>query len=103
MYGVIVANDGTEYIPDVGIIYGKRTIQFGNVVPNGSKGYGTVTIPIPEEVTIVWKQKSGREFEKQVLVKSLIPRPSKFTGDIWVRLQDDGSVTLEVKNGTSLK
>ena len=97
MYAVVVANDGTEYIPDVGITYGKRTIQFGNVVPNGSKGYGTVTLPIPEEVTIVWKQKSGQAFQKQVLVKSLIPNPSRFEGDIWLRLQDDGSITVEVK------
>ncbi len=97
MYGVVVANDGTEQIPDAGITYGKHTLRFGNVMPKGSTGYGTVTLPIPDEVTVVWRQKSGREFEKQVLVKSLVPRPSKFTGDIWLRLKDDGSVTLEIK------
>ena len=97
MYGVVIANDGKEQIPDAGITYGKDTLRFGNVMPKGSKGYGTVTLPIPDEVTIVWKQKSGREFEKRVFVKSLIPNPSKFTGDIWLRLQDDGSVTVEVK------
>jgi hypothetical protein len=97
MYRVIVANDGTEYIPDAGITYGKHTLKFGNVMPNGSKGYGTVTLPIPGEVTIVWRQESARAFEKRVSVKSLIPNPSKFDGAIWLRLQDDGSVTIEVK------
>jgi hypothetical protein len=56
-----------------------------------------VTLPIPGEVTIVWRQESGRAFEKRVSVKSLIPNPSKFDGAIWLRLQDEGSVTIEVK------
>ncbi len=97
LYGVVLANDGTQPVSEAQITYGKHSLDFKTIVPGGSAGYGTVNLPITETASVFWKTESGAEFKTTVSLKDVINDRKQYDRDIWVRLHDDGTATVEVK------
>jgi len=95
-YGLTLCNDSPDPIADSTVVYGSRVLEFGNVVPHSSRGYGTVRLPIPDAATVKWKHDSGKNFEAAVALRKLIPKPKAFEGEIVIHISDRGAATVEI-------
>ena len=97
LYSLILGNDGKAQITDAVVVYGSGSIKFGNVMPTGSTGYGTMVLRIPETATLMWTQKNGRAFQQTIEIRPLVEHPRTFDGAIWIRLNDEGQAKVELK------
>ncbi len=97
-YDVISKNEGVLPLEDVSIIYGGMDFGGGYLSPGRSATYSFAgeEAPIPERAKAVWvRVKDGKKFEKEVEVKSQLPK-GRFKGDIiFLFNNDDLSVTWE--------
>jgi hypothetical protein len=96
-YGLTLYNDSSDRISDSRITYGARVLEYGNVVPHASRGYGTVRLPIPDTALVSWTHDSGKSFERSVAIRKFISKPKSFAGHIDIHLQNDGTAFTDVR------
>ena len=94
-YSLDLKNDTTGKITDAKLQYGSRLLDYSTV--NGTRGYGTVYLPIPETASASWVNGSGKKIQSTTEIRKLVPKPNRFDGWITIHLGNDGITFVEVR------
>ena len=92
-YNVVLLNIGKVKLTDATVNYGTFMSGGGNLIPNTRSVYLLPSHPVPAKATVVWRTPDGILHEKEVEVKSRVPK--KFEGDIYFKIDDQNNVTVE--------
>ncbi len=104
MYSVTAWNKTGQDLHGLTVEVSGVGLGMGALVAAGTKGHGTVSLPIPEQATVSWKEgawcdpkKEGchpREHSVSVGVRKWILQPKKFSGDINIVINPDWTVSV---------
>ena len=93
-YFIHMGNRTPQMLGDVGVYYGAKIAAIkGDLVPGGYATVGFVTLPVPEEATVTWTEKSGVHHAPKVNLAGIVPTCPRNV-NIWFIIDKDGSVTV---------
>lgn len=90
-YSVVVENGSTSKIFGADVRYGDFSSGGGIIGSNTAKEHAGVRAPIREYATVLWRLEDGTSYERQVRLKSRLPRGFN-KGDLIFTILDDGEV-----------
>lgn len=67
-YAVVHINKGNDTLQNVSVKYGVFESLCGVLPSNAEKGQSGVKVPVPEQVSVVWKTSDGHDHEQVVSV-----------------------------------
>jgi hypothetical protein len=95
-YNVMIRNSGVSKIGHSQVEFGQKSISGGWVMPGYSTTYLDQTVSIPEKAVVRW-QRGTSVFEKEVLVKNLLPaRPYNEYYTLIFVIDEDEHVEVKV-------
>lgn len=92
-YSVVIENGSTSKIFGADIRYGDFSSGGGIIGANTAKEHAGVRAPILDYATVTWRTEDGTTYERQVKVKSRLPRGFN-KGDLIFTILDGGEVEL---------
>jgi hypothetical protein len=101
-YGIRAINHQGQTLYNVDMRVGYPDIKgknpwplFGILVPDTSKGYWPLSVPIPDRGRVSWDASDGTHFEKDVDILKVVG--PNFTGYVIFNIRLDGSVDVGAK------
>ena len=96
-YRLSVTNQGQHLVRDVEVGYaGKVRGSAATLEPKSVRGTLYDGEEVANEVSLRWKDHTGKAHEK--LLKTPSPVPSPFDGEVYVRIEDSGNARLYILN-----
>lgn len=89
-YSVVIRNGGTDALTNAHVSFGGFISIGGNLSPGIKKIHLDAGRSLPKQAKVEWRTPDGVLHQKQVAVRSRVPRG--FAGDLIFTIRDDGEV-----------
>lgn len=94
-YTICMANCTHQDFSNVAVYYReKMAAAAGLLVKGGLATYGILSLPIPEEATVTWRDEKGENHEPSVKLVGVVP-PMPKDQTIYFIIEEDASVTVK--------
>ncbi|MBW3565716.1 MAG: hypothetical protein KY459_13430 [Acidobacteria bacterium] len=88
-YAVSIYNAGERTVIEVSVWYGEYHRKTGWIDPGVSSNHGLVYKPVPEELTVEWKNEGGKSRKQTVSIEGERTRES----DLIIEIRDQNTPT----------